>query len=432
MKIKRIRLRNFKCFADREFALADRFNLVVGDNATGKTALLDGLAVGLGSLLLGMHSPSPARSIHRDEVRRKFYHFGDSVTVEPQLPVRVECEGSVVREPGRWARALETVNGKTTRKEAKWISTTAQRLQKNTTAGGPSELPLISYYGTGRIWLQRRQRKTMMLKPQSRLAGYLDCLDPSSDEKHLVSWFKTREIAMVQRRESSPTLEACRQAILDCLPEAKHVYYDVLQDEMMLQLEDGEVPFSYLSDGYRNMLGMAADLAIRSATLNPHLRHHAALETSGVVLIDEIDLHLHPIWQRRVVTDLMRAFPSFQFVATTHSPFVIQSLPPEQEVKLINLDNKSSRFADRSVEDIAEEVQGVQIPQRSKRFHDMMNVAEQYYKLLERADSATVEEKEQLRQQLDELILPFSDDPAYQAFLRMQRHASGIDDKEKH
>ena len=95
----------------------------------------------------------------------------------------------------------------------------------------------------------------------------------------------------------------------------------------MLALGDGRLtPFYHLSDGYRNTLAMAADIAVRAATLNPALSSLAMEETPGVVLIDEIDLHLHPKWQRQIVEDLRGAFPKIQFVATTHSPFIIQSL----------------------------------------------------------------------------------------------------------
>jgi hypothetical protein len=141
-----------------------------------------------------------------------------------------------------------------------------------------------------------------------------------------------------------------------------------------------------------------------------------------------VDLHLHPRWQRRVVNDLLRAFPRVQFFGTTHSPFIIQSLPPIEGVSLLNLDNpRAENFANKSVEDIAEDVQGVELPQRSKRFKDMMQAAEEYFAILGRAPRASPREKEKLKIGLDELSLPYSDDPAYQAFLKVQRAASGID-----
>ncbi|HJT32510.1 MAG TPA: AAA family ATPase, partial [Pirellulales bacterium] len=146
----------------------------------------------------------------------------------------------------------------------------------------------------------------------------------------------------------------------------------------------------------------------------------------GVVLIDEVDLHLHPKWQRRVVGDLMRVFPKVQFVGTTHSPFVIQALPPSDTVRLLNLDDPhADDFANKSVEDISEQVQGVELPQRSRRYLDMLKAAEEYYRVLREMPNASDEEKQRLSGRLDELSLPFSDDPAYQAFLHFQRTAAG-------
>ena len=195
----------------------------------------------------------------------------------------------------------------------------------------------------------------------------------------------------------------------------------------MLRFAERSLPFSFLSDGYRNMVAMVADIAVRCATLNPQLKEKSSQETPGVVLIDEIDLHLHPRWQRRVVNDLLRTFPRIQFFGTTHSPFVIQSLPPIIGVQLLNLDDEhAEEFANKSVEDISEEIQGVELPQRSKRFKDMMEAAERYFAILNRTPSASEEERERLKTELDRLSMPYSDDPAYQAFLKMQRTAAGM------
>ena len=261
--------------------------------------------------------------------------------------------------------------------------------------------------------------------------GYLDCLNPASDAKRLIEWFKTQEMAAIQRGIKLKTLEACRQAIIACVPGAEKVYFDVGEDQLKLDINGESLPFDYLSDGYRNALAMVADIAVRAATLNPSLEADAVLKTPGVVLIDEIDLHLHPKWQRQVVDDLISAFPCIQFIATTHSPFVIQSLPNRPHVRLLNLDDEEAdEYVNMSVEDITENVQGVDIPQRSQRYREMMEAAEKYYSVLRDANGATPERVEELKQRLDKLSLPFSDDPAYQAFLRSQRIAAGIDDQE--
>jgi predicted ATP-binding protein involved in virulence len=257
--------------------------------------------------------------------------------------------------------------------------------------------------------------------------GYLDCLNPASDLKRLLEWFKTQEISAIQKGARNSTLEAARRAILGCVPGATHAGFDVSRDQMMIQFGETSLPFSLLSDGYRNMVAMAADIAVRCATLNPHLQGKSSDETPGVVLIDEIDLHLHPRWQRRVVNDLLQTFPEVQFFATTHSPFVIQSLPPTLGVQLVNLDNEQAEdFINKSVEDISEEIQGIELPQRSKRFLEMMETAEQYYQALEDSRRATPAQIEAIKQKLNALSMPFSDDPAYQAFLKMQRSSVGL------
>lgn len=84
-----------------------------------------------------------------------------------------------------------------------------------------------------------------------------------------------------------------------------------------------------LSDGFRSIISMVADLAYRMVRLNPQLGVEATLRTPGLVLIDEVDMHLHPLWQQTVLVDLQKAFPKVQFVVTTHSPQVLSSAPAE-------------------------------------------------------------------------------------------------------
>ncbi len=428
MQISTLSLKNFRCFDHREFSFGSRFNLVIGDNARGKTALLDGLAVGLGSLFLGMPDPAIPPSIQRDDARLAFYSHGGVWTAETRYPVSIACKGEVAGRHGEWSRAVYKSAGRTTRIEAAWIRREASRLTEDVRTGKPVVLPLISYYGTGRLWTQLHQREIKTLKPDTRFMGYLDCLDRASDVKRLVAWFKTQEIAAIQRGAPIATLEAARRAILDCVAEATRVAFDVARDALMIHFGTHSLPLSYLSDGYRNMVAMAADIAIRCATLNPQLQENAARDTPGIVLIDEVDLHLHPRWQRRVVDDLLRAFPKIQFFGTTHSPFIIQSLRPIEGVLLLNLDNPQARdFTNKSVEDITEEVQGVDLPQRSKRFKDMMHAAEEYFTILRQDNHRSPADFERAKARLDEVSMPYSDDAAFQAFLKMQRIASGID-----
>jgi predicted ATP-binding protein involved in virulence len=156
MKISTLRLKNFKCFENREFSFGSRFNLIIGDNATGKTTLLDGLAVGLGWLFLGMPDPASPRNISRDEARLDFYRHGDVWTAELRYPIRITCTGEVAGHQGEWTRAVIKPDGRTMRYEAAWIRHEAKQLTERVRLGEPVVLPVISYYGTGRLWMQLR------------------------------------------------------------------------------------------------------------------------------------------------------------------------------------------------------------------------------------------------------------------------------------
>lgn len=173
---------------------------------------------------------------------------------------------------------------------------------------------------------------------------------------------------------------------------------------------------------------MVADIAFRSAVLNPQFEDQAAAKTPGIILIDEVDLHLHPKWQRQVVPLLLKAFPEIQFVATSHSPFIIQSLYGQVDTLLWDIAAAVPLpLESKSIEDIAEQKQGVELPQQSQRYLGMERAAERYYALLRKSNGASTEEKERLRHELDKLSRPFSDDPEFQALLKMERLVSGMD-----
>jgi predicted ATP-binding protein involved in virulence len=422
MKIHQLEVKNFRGFEHQTFQFSDRFNLLIGDNGTGKTAVLDALAIAAGALFLGFDEV-PSRNIRPDEVRRATYRKGQLPVVNAQYPVSITCRGIVIGTEMTWARSLNSPTGKTTRIQAKELEQIARNLQEEIRRGDSPLLPLIAYYGTGRLWMQKKE-KVKTIKPGSPTLGYQDCTDPISNQKQLLEWFKTMEIASLQKQEPIQVLEAVKAAVSNCMEDWQQIYFDITEDTLVATSTDGrDLPFRMLSDGVRNMLAMVADIAKRSAVLNTHLGMDATKCTPGIVLIDEIDLHLHPKWQRRVVEDLKRTFPKIQFFATTHSPFMVQSLRPGE---LINLDRSTGEYYNKSIEDIVESVMGVDLPQHSQRWKDMMKAAEEYYRVLQEAQGANPEEIEKLKVKLDELSMPYSDDPAYQAFLKMERITTGL------
>ena len=422
MRIHELNLHNFRNFSDETFRFSENFTLLIGDNGTGKTAILDALAVGAGALSLGIKAVD-ARYIRPDEARTVSYQLGQLINREAQYPVSVTCSGVLDGLDIKWSRSVNGEHGRTTRQNARQIAKVAKHLQRQVSSGTEVVLPVVAYYPTGRLWLQKNDSNLDTLSPGSRTQGYTGSLDRASNEKLLMRWFKTMELAQLQDQQQITVLAAAKAAVENCMENWQHVRWDVKADELVAESNDNRLlPFRMLSDGVRNMLAMVVDIAYRMAILNPQLGAEA-LTAPGLVLIDEIDLHLHPSWQRRVVEDLRRTFPNVQFVATTHSPFIVQSIRPGE---LINLDGLCGEYAGRSIEDITEDEMGVPVPQRSRRNEEMVKAARQYYEALESGQHSKGETLEQLKLRLDELLMPFRDDPAYVAFLEMQRASAGL------
>ena len=150
--------------------------------------------------------------------------------------------------------------------------------------------------------------------------------------------------------------------------------------------------------------------------LNPYLGKDTLILTPGIVVIDELDLSLHPTWQRRIVDILKELFPKVQFICATHSPFIIQSLEPGE---LITLDSiLDEEYSGQSIEDIAEDVMNVKIAQYSEKKVEMYEAAEKYFKALKNA--ASNEDIEELKDRLDTLSARYSDNPAYNAWMQLK------------
>lgn len=397
MKIEELRLQNFHGFQDLELILDDKFTVFIGENATGKTTILDGIAIAIGGFLLGMDGVKSRNILNNkevQEVRLKQIEHGKILTLEPQYPVVIKSRGIINETTVQWERSLNHDGGKTTMINAKDIVKQAKELQKRVTLGEEVILPVFAYHGTGRLWSRIKDTdRDSLFETGSRLLGYKNCLNPMSNEKLFLKWFKKMTLIEIQEDIKIGQLTAVKRAMEECIKglvvqdkvmSKPKVYYNINRDELQITLEDGtRLPYGLLSDGYRNILGMIGDIAFRMATLNPFLEDEAIKKTPGIVLIDEIDLHLHPEWQRKVVGDFKRVFPQVQFVVTTHSPFIIQSL---EEGELRNLDklshmNGSVDYTKMSIEDITEDVMGVEMPQWSQKKREMFEAAKKYYEV---------------------------------------------------
>lgn len=440
MKINKLTLENFRCFEKYDLNLSDKFTLLIGDNASGKTAILDAISIITQDLLaeFSVNEISSRITLSRDDLKYVQQKMGQTFLRESAKNTFITIDYTLDNKSFKWLHGRDINN--IFAFNQKYISLQegiAQNQRDNSivnalethfskTHDPRTLLPVISYYGTGRLWKKIDDSEVETLSPDSRLLGYQDCLNPASNLEQLFRWFKTQELAALQKNERRHVLEAVRNAMVEMIPGAKRAWWDIDWDEILIETEiQGKtqtIPFHLLSDGYRNMIGMVADIAYRMATLNPQLEAEVIKQTEGIVLIDEIDLHLHPKWQREVVGRLLNTFPKVQFVASSHSPFIIQSLYGRKDCVLWDLkEAQPLAIESESIEDIAEDQQHVDMPQKSKRYLNMMAAAEAYYRRLHQVNDESDQELMQLRSQLDELSIPFSDDPAFAAQLKFER-----------
>jgi predicted ATP-binding protein involved in virulence len=166
----------------------------------------------------------------------------------------------------------------------------------------------------------------------------------------------------------------------------------------------------------------------RIFVLNPHLGADAFDKTPGIALIDETDMHLHPKWQGRIIEDLRSAFPVLQFVFTTHSPFVVQSL---RNSRIIDLDAQHVRdvgdYVKKSIPEVAEEYMGMEEIERSPYFMEQVKAAEEYFVLLKKSPDLDVEELKKVTEKLNNFEIRYDRDPAFVALLRAERLTSDVD-----
>jgi len=147
-----------------------------------------------------------------------------------------------------------------------------------------------------------------------------------------LNWEPARDMAEAHLREAYAGKRAATlvEGLARFLPNCEHLRADPNEpDSQLIDRKPTTIEVRHLSDGERGTLAMVLDLTRRLAQANPTMIDPAA-EAEAVVLIDEIDLHLHPKWQRQIVQNLTAAFPKCQFIATTHSPQVIGEVEPKR------------------------------------------------------------------------------------------------------
>lgn len=339
MYLKKIHIKNYKAIKELDIELKPGVNLLIGDNGAGKTSVLEGIAVTLGGMFVNVAGVS-TKNIVKEDVRFIIKPLGDSSTsIEYYEPVSAGCMLHISdSQEFTWNRIKEEVSATHTKIDNKDVCVWMKKLTNNS----ETNLPLISFQSAARAWRVRRGDFGTELKKKldDRRCGYIGCLDSSMDVKSVQQWCLKQEVMLsnkgtVREYEMFKNIVALFMKEINELDNIPAIYYSPQFDELVYKDDKAEMPISKLSAGYQSLLWMIMDLAYRVCMLNPEL--HNRKQITGIVLIDEIDLHLHPKWQWNVIEALRKTFENVQFIIATHSPIVISA---SKEANLVLLDNE--------------------------------------------------------------------------------------------
>ena len=330
-QLREIHLDNYRCFEELKLPLEEDATILFAENGGGKTALLAALAMGLGVFQRGAPKTS-LFSAARDIRLRTLDERGRREAVR-------RCELTWTADVGEsesvvWSTAAQAGSGRTTNRHRPIL----EALERVRVPG--DRWPLFAWYGVDRL-ARRRDRRRKVERSGDRWEAYDSSLDPDLDEAPLLQWLQDEMLGDVSQRDRGEPERFLHKAVLEAAvratPGVDNAWYDATVRNPVVCFEDGHAaPWSELSDGYHVFIALVADIARRAVMLNRFDGADAPARVEGVVLVDELDLHLHPRWQRVALPGLRSAFPRLQFVVTTHSPQVLSSAANRQVRRLVD------------------------------------------------------------------------------------------------
>lgn len=322
MKVKRLKMKSFRGISDLTLEFdTDEPTVFIGINGVGKSSILECLAILLSWLTKRIQTPnSSGRSFNEDDIKKGCKETHNEITISIN---DWEVVWSLTKV--RKGRSQDTSSNLGDLKRV------VDRIHRQLDATSSAALPLAVYYPTNRavldIPLKIRTKHSF-----EQITAYDEVLTGGRiDFRRFFEWFRDREDLENELRLNNSDryrdgqLEAVRYAIANLLEGWSNLRVRRSPLRMIVDKQGDELIVNQLSDGEKCLLALAGDLARRLAIANPD-RNYNPLEGSGVVLIDEIELHLHPKWQRAIIPNLKKTFPNCQFIITTHSPQVISDL----------------------------------------------------------------------------------------------------------
>lgn len=346
--MKNLTLHNFRGFEYLSWNFTPRINLIVGDNASGKTSLLRACRLVAGSFFSGFSDentvwPGPEAGDFRETI--------ENGMISPYKPVEI---GFFLNQATFPNVAMSLIKNGTAndRKifnpadESYWILKKSPKNSKQLSSGlsdfksyskvvynnsdKPIQLPLFAFFSTEDIHSSRKIDSQKFRKEfLKRSFGYYTCLDSNG----LLTYWERRLLVLQEAQDDSVEVREVRRIMLKILSEEgcgilEDIVIRPMRGKVYYKLSDGRLTDSAtISDGYKRLINIAINLAFRAYILNNMVFGEGVEEkTTGIVMLDEIDLHLHPSLQVKALPALSATFPNIQFIATSHSPLVMSSV----------------------------------------------------------------------------------------------------------
>lgn len=340
MRLKSVAIWNFRAIGELQLELDPHLTVLCGKNASGKTCTLDAISLALATILTRCPEVS-GLEFSRNNVRRTGRGKAEAALVRLETTDEVVWDRGVYRDKTPLTRALflrrhRPIGSAALRKHLDPI------IFSRTSGGDPLPLPVLAYYGNDRAVVTPPERRRNFRAEHDAFEALRDALRPTASFKAMFEWFLAVESEELReqrdRRPSNwqhPQLAAVRRAVEQVIPGSRNLRVETHPLRLTVTLKnavgvDEDLTLNELSGGYRTLLAVVSDLARRMAQANPTL----GTDSEAIVLIDEVDLHLHPEWQQTVLDSLRRAFPNAQFIVTTHSDQVIASVEAKHVMRL--------------------------------------------------------------------------------------------------
>ena len=445
MNIKSITVQNFRGFENKTFEFDSKMNVVLGDNTTGKTTLLHAAQIALGAYLQAMTLIPGGKAYRRnfkqtDQVKKRSElskSFLPDVN-KPQISIVTDFyRATFNHDTGSingnnievsWYRNSNNISRRSASELMNAVSEMEDARRRADDTRINSIFPLMLSFGAARLDKNYKGAEKTKARETREAKAYKCALDEQVDFKSAFNWLYRYDKNLNKSKEFEGTIDAFLEAMGKAIPALKIIEIDTKNEEFNAEIQMTKDPaphwltYDMMSDGFKAMINIVAEIAYRCIELNGFLGRNAVKQTPGVVLIDELDLYLHPHWQQHVLADLQKAFPKFQFILTTHSPFIVQSVDTNNIIVLDTSYIGSESPSNRGIEEIAAAAMGMEGMLRSEKYRKKQELADKYYKLVKEG-KAGQKEIEIVRDELNELEqeADLLNDPAYSSFLKLNR-----------